>query len=52
MTVTVPTQNTSQNYSNCGPEVQRSLSTGTRIYPHCGFIEDRDFKAHVNILKN
>jgi putative transposase len=51
MTVAVPPQNTSQNCSNCGRKVAKSLSPRTHICPHCGDVEDRDFKATINILK-
>jgi putative transposase len=51
VTVAVPPYNTSQNCSNCGQKVQKSLSTRTHICYHCGFIEDRDINAAINILK-
>ncbi|XWK86529.1 MAG: transposase [Phormidium sp.] len=51
VTVAVPPYNTSQNCSNCGQKVQKSLSTRTHICSHCGFIEDRDINAAINILK-
>ncbi|MFB2937454.1 RNA-guided endonuclease InsQ/TnpB family protein [Aerosakkonemataceae cyanobacterium BLCC-F154] len=51
VTVAVPPYNTSQNCSNCGQKVQKSLSTRTHVCPHCGFIEDRDINAAINILK-
>lgn len=51
VTVAVPPYNTSQNCFNCGQKVQKSLSTRTHICPHCGFIEDRDINAALNILK-
>lgn len=50
-TVAVPPHNTSQNCSNCGQKVQKSLSTRTHICHHCGFVEDRDVNASINILK-
>jgi transposase len=43
--------NTSQNCSNCGKKVKKSLSTRTHVCPHCGFVEDRDVNAAINILK-
>jgi putative transposase len=50
ITVAVPPHNTSQDCSNCGQKVQKSLSTRTHICPHCGHIEDRDSNAAKNIL--
>ncbi|HEY9611731.1 transposase [Allocoleopsis sp.] len=51
VTVAVPPHNTSQNCSNCGHIVKKSLSTRTHVCPHCGFVEDRDVNAAINILK-
>ncbi len=51
VTVAVPPHNTSQNCSNCGQKVKKSLSTRTHVCPHCGFVEDRDVNAAINILK-
>ena len=51
VTIAVPPQNTSQNCSECGQTVKKSLSTRTHLCPHCGFIEDRDVNAAINILK-
>ena len=51
VTVAVPPHNTSQNCSNCGEKVQKSLSTRTHICPHCNYIEDRDINAAKNILQ-
>ncbi len=51
ITVAVPPQNTSQNCSNCGQKVQKSLSVRTHICPYCGYVEDRDINAAKNILK-
>jgi putative transposase len=51
VTVAVPPHNTSQNCSNCGEKVKKSLSTRTHICPHCGFVEDRDVNAAINILQ-
>lgn len=42
---------TSQNCSNCGYEVKKTLSTRTHKCPHCGYIDDRDTNAAINILK-
>jgi putative transposase len=51
VTVAVPPHNTSQHCSNCGIFVKKSLSTRTHVCPHCGFVEDRDVNAAINILK-
>ncbi|MFS0513598.1 RNA-guided endonuclease InsQ/TnpB family protein [Nostoc sp. UIC 10607] len=51
VTVAVPPRNTSQNCSNCGEKVKKSLSTRTHICPHCGYVADRDLNASVNILR-
>ena len=51
VTIAVPPYNTSQNCSSCGKKVKKSLSTRTHVCPHCGFIEDRDVNAAINILK-
>jgi putative transposase len=51
LTIAVPPYNTSQNCSHCGQKVKKSLSTRTHVCPHCGFIEDRDINAAINILK-
>ncbi|MGA9381366.1 MAG: transposase, partial [Phormidium sp.] len=51
VTIAVPAYNTSQNCSNCGQKVQKSLSTRTHVCCNCGFIEDRDINAAINILK-
>lgn len=50
-TVAVAPQYTSQNCSNCGETVKKSLSTRTHICPHCGHVQDRDHNAAINILK-
>ena len=50
VTVAVAPNNTSQNCSNCGEKVKKSLSTRTHICPHCGYVEDRDINAAINIL--
>ena len=50
-TVAVAPHNTSQNCSNCGQKVPKSLSTRTHTCPHCGYVEDRDINAAINILK-
>ena len=51
ITIRVAPHNTSQNCSNCGEKVQKSLSTRTHICNHCGYIEDRDINAAINILQ-
>ncbi|MEH2358186.1 RNA-guided endonuclease InsQ/TnpB family protein [Nostoc sp.] len=51
VTVAVPPHNTSQNCSNCGEKVKKSLSTRTHICPHCNYVADRDVNASINILK-
>ncbi|MBD2214567.1 transposase [Nostoc linckia FACHB-104] len=51
VTVAVSPHNTSQNCSNCGKKVNKSLSTRTHICTHCGYVEDRDVNASINILK-
>jgi putative transposase len=51
VTVAVPPHNTSQNCSNCGKKVKKSLSTRTHVCPHCGYVEDRDVNAAINILR-
>ncbi|MCF2150750.1 transposase [Desmonostoc muscorum LEGE 12446] len=51
VTVAVPPHNTSQNCSNCGEKVKKSLSTRTHICPHCNYVEDRDVNAAINILR-
>lgn len=51
VTVAVPPHNTSQNCSNCGEKVKKSLSTRTHVCPHCGYVEDRDINAAINILR-
>jgi putative transposase len=41
---------TSQKCSNCGHEVKKALSTRTHKCPHCGYTDDRDTNAAINIL--
>jgi putative transposase len=50
-TVAVAPQYTSQDCSNCGQRVQKTLSTRTHKCPHCGHTADRDENAAINILK-
>jgi putative transposase len=51
ITIAVAPHNTSQNCFNCGHKVQKSLSTRTHVCNHCGYVEDRDINAALNILK-
>jgi putative transposase len=51
VTVAVPPQYTSQNCSNCGEVVKKSLSTRTHKCHQCGFVLDRDWNAAINILE-
>jgi putative transposase len=50
ITIAVPPKHTSQNCSNCGKKVKKSLSTRTHICA-CGLQLDRDENAARNILK-
>lgn len=50
-TVAVSPHYTSQNCSNCGETVKKSLSTRTHACGHCGHIQDRDHNAAINILR-
>ena len=50
ITVAVAPHNTSQNCSNCGKKVKKSLSTRTHVCNSCGYVEDRDVNAARNIL--
>ena len=49
-TVAVPSHHTSQICSSCGAVVKKSLSTRTHIC-ECGYTEDRDVNAAINILQ-
>ncbi|AUT01063.1 transposase [Nostoc sp. CENA543] len=51
ITIAVPPYNTSQNCSNCGKKVKKSLSTRTHVCGHCNYVEDRDINASINILR-
>lgn len=42
---------TSQDCSNCGETVVKTLSTRTHECPHCNYVADRDENAALNILK-
>ncbi len=50
ITIAVPPNYTSQNCSNCGETVKKSLSTRTHQCK-CGCVLDRDENAAINILK-
>ncbi|GFE70162.1 RNA-guided endonuclease TnpB family protein [Chroococcus sp. FPU101] len=50
ITIAVPPQYTSQNCSNCGDLVKKTLSTRTHVCK-CGCVLDRDENAAINILK-
>lgn len=51
ITVAVPPHYTSQNCSNCGETVKKSLSVRTHNCPHCGYVEDRDVNAAKVLLQ-
>lgn len=51
ITIVVPAHNTSQSCSSCSEKVEKTLSTRTHICPRCGFVEDRDTNAALNILQ-
>ncbi|HAX76942.1 MAG TPA: transposase [Cyanobacteria bacterium UBA11372] len=51
VTVAVPPHYTSQNCSNCGEIVKKSLSQRTHRCPRCGHVQDRDWNAAINILE-
>jgi len=42
---------TTQDCSQCGELVQKSLSVRTHICPSCGYVADRDVNAAKNILR-
>lgn len=50
-TVAVPPHYTSANCSNCGTTVKKSLSQRTHRCPQCGYVQDRDWNAAINILE-
>ena len=50
ITIAVSPQYTSQDCPSCGKRVKKSLSTRTHIC-NCGYTEDRDITASINILK-
>ena len=47
----VDPRNTTQNCSNCGIKVPKSLSVRTHKCSHCGLEMDRDINAAINILQ-
>ena len=47
----VDPKNTTQNCSNCGNKVPKSLSVRTHKCPYCGLELDRDVNAAINILQ-
>ncbi|GIW59570.1 MAG: hypothetical protein KatS3mg087_0636 [Patescibacteria group bacterium] len=49
--IKVNPHNTSQECSNCGNVVKKSLSQRTHECPVCGFVADRDINAAINIKK-
>ena len=49
--IAVAPQWTSQDCSNCGERVLKSLSTRTHKCPHCGYSTTRDHNSAINILK-
>ncbi|MDJ0518375.1 MAG: transposase [Trichodesmium sp. MO_231.B1] len=48
--IKVNPHNTSQNCSNCGQKVPKTLSVRTHSCPECGIVLDRDENAAINIL--
>jgi putative transposase len=50
VTVAVPPHYTSQNCSNCGKQVVKTLSERTHHCLYCGTVLDRDHNAALNIL--
>ena len=50
ITIAVPPYFTSQDCPACGVRIKKSLSTRTHIC-ECGYVEDRDIAASINILK-
>ncbi|WP_333190596.1 transposase [Microcoleus sp. Pol7_A1] len=51
VTVPVPPHDTSQNCSNFGDVVKKSLSSRTHTCYHCGHTQDRDGHAARNFLE-
>jgi putative transposase len=50
LTIAVPPQYTTQDCFNCGKRIKKSLSVRTHLC-ECGYVEDRDRNAALNILK-
>lgn len=50
ITIAVPPHYTSQDCLACGVRIKKSLSTRTHVCS-CGYVEDRDIAASINILK-
>ncbi len=50
ITIAVPPHYTSQDCPVCGERIKKSLSTRTHVC-ECGYVEDRDIAASINILK-
>ncbi|MDJ0589411.1 MAG: transposase [Pleurocapsa sp. MO_226.B13] len=50
ITIAVPPHYTSQDCPACGARIKKTLSTRTHVCK-CGYIEDRDIAASINILK-
>lgn len=50
ITIAVPPHYTSQDCPACGTRIKKSLSNRTHICK-CGYVEDRDIAASINILK-
>lgn len=50
VTKAVNPRNTSQNCSSCGKKVPKKLKDRIHSCPHCGYKEDRDVNAAINIL--
>jgi putative transposase len=49
--IAVPAHYTSQDCSDCGERVLKSLSMRTHVCPSCGLVLDRDANAARNILR-
>ena len=50
--IAVEPKYTSQNCSNCGKKVVKTLSIRTHVCPYCNYVADRDENAAINILKS
>ncbi|MEQ8382427.1 MAG: transposase [Coleofasciculus sp. A1-SPW-01] len=51
VTVAVPPHYTSQDCPKCHDRVKKSLSQRTHVCGNCGYVEDRDIAASLNILQ-